>query len=75
MAVHKHLLIFNFYIPHKVFLISHFMLLSPFLLILLNLTLLCKADLGWLPDAHPAAVSLSFLNRAGGENGMVNLLA
>ena len=30
-------------------------------------------DLGWLPDAHPAALS-HLLNRAGGENKTENLV-
>jgi len=32
--------------------------------------LLWWADLGWLPDAHAAALSLPLLNRTGGENKM-----
>jgi len=31
-------------------------------------------DLGWLPDAHPAALSLPLLNRPGRENTLKKLL-
>lgn len=32
------------------------------------------ADLGWLPDCHPAAFSLSLLSRTGGENNMKKVM-
>jgi len=31
-------------------------------------------DLGWLPNAHPAALALPLLSRTGGENKMQKLV-
>jgi len=36
--------------------------------------ILWQVDLGWLPDAHPAALSLPLLNRTGEENKMEKLV-
>ena len=38
-----------------------------------NTSVVWWVDLGWLPGAHPAAVSLPLLSRTGGENMMKSL--